>query len=542
MTDDREKNADINGPSRSGSSIDEKVSPDDLELVHGDFKRMDVGLKLVTGHSKEPEVTPDESKRLRRKIDWNLLPLLCAIYMVQFVDKGTLATSSILGLLTDNNLSTNEYNTLGSSFYIGYLVFVLPQNWALQVFPVARWLTLNIFLWCLFLGLHAVCKNFGGLFILRFLLGASEGSIAAGLMLVCGMFYTRTEIGERLGWTFQCNGLAVIVSSFLQFAMVHASSTATPNQWQWLYLITTMMTFVVGLSFLFFFPDNPTNARFLKAEERLKAVRRVQSNQNGIETKTWKVYQVREALWDPKTWYFAFFAGFANLIGGIGVQYSLVINAFGFTVLETSLLSIPLGVAQIVGITTACYALRKFPNSRAIIGVIGWIPAIIGCLIEMCTPLDKRVPRLIGIYFLYLGSSPCFIMAMSWVTSTFSGHTKKSVARGFFLVGGALGQICSTQFWKDKYKPSYRVPFGIILMSHCVAAILMLVARFRLDAENKRRDRLKAEAEKTGIGKESFEEWAIVEVEKDGKIVKEKIDKTFLDLTDGENLAFRYVL
>lgn len=182
-------------------------------------------------------------------------------------------------------------------------------------------------------------------------------------MLVCGMFYARTEIGERLGWTFQCNGFAVVVSSFLQFAIVHASPTATPNQWQWLYLITMMMTFVVGLAFLFFFPDNPTNARFLTTEEKLRAVRRVQSNQNGIETKTWKMYQVWEALSDPKTWYFAFFAGFANLIGGIGVQYSMIIRDFGFTVLETSLLSIPNGVAQMIGITTACYALRKFPVS-----------------------------------------------------------------------------------------------------------------------------------------------------------------------------------
>ena len=79
-------------------------------------------------------------------------------------------------------------------------------------------------------------------------------------------------------------------------------------------------------------------------------------------------------------------------------------------------------------------------------------------------------------------------------------------------------------------------------MSHILCSILVIATRQILDAENKRRDRLKAEAEKTGIGREKFEDWAIVEVEKDGKIVKEKVDKSFLDLTDKENLAFRYVL
>ena len=187
--------------------------------------------------------------------------------------------------------------------------------------------------------------------------------MTAGLMLVVNMFYTRTEIGERIGWTFQCNGIAVVCTSFLQFGMAHTSPDAKPNQWQWLMITTALLTFVPFLAFLFFFPDNPTNARFLTPEERLLAVRRVQVNQSGIETKTWKAYQVKEALSDPKTWMFFFYGGFANLIGGIGVQYSLIIKSFGFTTLQTSILSIPNGVAQIVGITSACLVLRKFPVS-----------------------------------------------------------------------------------------------------------------------------------------------------------------------------------
>ncbi|EJC99279.1 MFS general substrate transporter [Fomitiporia mediterranea MF3/22] len=529
-------------PSRSGSFTDEKANASDAELIHGTYKSLDVGLRLVSGHTDEPEVSPAESKRLRRKIDWRLLPMLCIIYTVQFVDKSTLASTSILGLLTDNDLSTDEFNTLSSAFYIGYLVFSWPQNWALQKLPVGRWLTFNIFLWSLFLGLHAVCHNFGGLFALRFLLGASEGSMTAGLMLVCGMFYTRREIGERIGWIFQCNGFAVIVSSFLQFAMVHTSPHQKPNQWQWLMITTALMTFVPFLAFLLFFPDNPTTARFLTAEEKLAAVRRVQANQNGIETKAWKSYQMWEALKDPKTWLFGFFAAFANLIGGIGVQYSLLIKSFGFSTLETSLLSIPNGVAQIIGITAACFALRMFPNSRCWIGIIGWIPSIVSCLIEITAPTTNRVARLVGVYLMFLGSSPAYVMAMSWVTSAVSGHTKKTVVRAVFLVGGSLGQILCTQFWKDRFKPSYHVPFGIILMSHLMSIILALALRFTLVRENNRREALKRESERTGVGRERFEEWAIVEVEKDGKVIKERVDKNYLDLTDGENLAFRYVL
>ena len=81
----------------------------------------------------------------------------------------TLASSSILGLLKDAKLSAQDFNNLGSAFYIGeylaffmlswnliwslgYLVFIWPQNWALQKFPVGRWLSFNILIW--FVTLH----------------------------------------------------------------------------------------------------------------------------------------------------------------------------------------------------------------------------------------------------------------------------------------------------------------------------------------------------------------------------------------------------
>ena len=47
---------------------------------------------------------------------------------------------------------------------------------------------------------HAACKNFAGLFVVRALLGACEGSITAGFLLISSMFYTRKEQTLRIGY------------------------------------------------------------------------------------------------------------------------------------------------------------------------------------------------------------------------------------------------------------------------------------------------------------------------------------------------------
>ena len=122
------------------------------------------------------------------------------------------------------------------------------------------------------------------------------------------MFYTRREIGERISWTFQCNGFALVISGFLAFGVAHHDATAKPARWQLLMIIYTGLTVVIGIWFLLIFPDSPVKARFLTNDDKVKVVNRIQGNQSGTETKVWKQEQLIEAIRDVKTWLFFFFA------------------------------------------------------------------------------------------------------------------------------------------------------------------------------------------------------------------------------------------
>ncbi len=100
-----------------------------------------------------------------------------------------------------------------------------------------------------------------------------------------------------------------------------------------------------------------------------------------------------------------------------------------------------------------------------------------------------------------------------------------------------------SQFWLDKYKPDNRVPWAIVTTTCSISALLALLMRILFERENKRRDGLKAEALRIGEGTGAFAESMLVEtVDVDGKVYKRRVDKMYLDLTDGENLVFRYVL
>lgn len=63
-------------------------------------------------------------------------------------------------------------------------------------------------------------------------------------------------------------------------------------------------------------PDNQLNTRWMRKEDGILAVHRIRVNQQGIGNKHFKRYQFIEALKDPMSWAFAFYALITSIPGG----------------------------------------------------------------------------------------------------------------------------------------------------------------------------------------------------------------------------------
>ncbi|KAG1773353.1 MFS general substrate transporter [Suillus placidus] len=477
-------------------------------------KDVDTGAQLVAGLTST--LDPDEALRIRCVVKFHahqtLFDFRSLTHRVQFMDKTTLGSAAILGI------------QLGTVFYLSYLVFEYPQNLALQRFPVGKWMSINIFVW-------AHCKNFAGLLVVRLLLGVCEGSITAGFLIVSSMFYTRTEQTLRVGYWFLMNGTAQIISGFISFGTLHINTKGF-EPWQWLMIITGAITLVLAISFWFLFPDSPTNAWFLTPDERAKAVQRIKENQTGVENKRFKREQLIEALTDPKTWLFALFSALDNVPNSLTNQQTLILASFGFSALQTTLLSCVPGIIEILTIFTGVRLAARRPNSRAYVGAIYFVPAWLGILLVNLLPWSNQTGLLIS-QFLTGVSVPGFVLSLSWLNSVTAGHTKKVVTNAIMLSAYCIGNAAGPFMWKTQYKPRNHVPWAVIGACYVVCPILLLVIRAVLVRENKIRDAEPVEDE---------EEYVIERITEDGKCVEVKVDKEFLDLTDRQNRDFRYVL
>lgn len=171
---------------------------------HVDSNDPDEALKLVAG--EVIVLTPDDEKKLLRKIDRHLMPLLCIVYGLNYLDKTTLSYASIMGIKTDLNLEGQDYSWIASVFYFGYLFWEWPTNRLLQRLPLAKYSAFNVIMWGLVLCCLAAVKDFAGAMTVRFFLGAFEAAVSPGFALFTSQWYTKREQGTRVGWWFSFNG------------------------------------------------------------------------------------------------------------------------------------------------------------------------------------------------------------------------------------------------------------------------------------------------------------------------------------------------
>jgi len=114
------------------------------------------GVPEVRGTSRSPsplvasesvsKFDPVLEKRLLRKLDLRILPILWVLYLVNFVDRANIGNARIQGMEKDLDLSGQNFNIALWVFNLGYLVAGIPAAVAFKRYG-PKSLAVMMFLW-----------------------------------------------------------------------------------------------------------------------------------------------------------------------------------------------------------------------------------------------------------------------------------------------------------------------------------------------------------------------------------------------------------
>ncbi|ESZ92444.1 hypothetical protein SBOR_7161 [Sclerotinia borealis F-4128] len=431
---------------------------------------------------------PAFAKRLLRKIDLRLMPLMFITFNFNYIDKTILSSAAVFGLVGDTHLVGNQFSSISSMFYFGYLFWEYPGVYLIQTLPVAKYIAADIVLWGVIVASTAACTSFEGLMVARFFTGAVEASISPAFLYITSMWYTRDEMPSRMGLWYAGNSFGGAIASLLSFAIGQIHSSLKP--WKWLYIIFGSATTIWGFVVLTLLPDSISSAKFLTPEERKCAEERVLTAGTGVTMSIkneWKGEQVIECLLDPKTW-FCFFISLFTMIpnGGTTSFANLVITGFGFTGLQSTLVSLPSSLISFLTILTTGYLASTYRNIITLLIPTMLLFPILGSALMNWAPLDSL--KLTGFYSIGFahGTIP---LTMSLIGANTRGTTKKMTMSACMFVAYCVGNMLGPQLFLESEAPYYSTAFVAILGFYCAAACTAVGLRVYLVGVNGRRER-----------------------------------------------------
>ncbi|KAH7133974.1 major facilitator superfamily domain-containing protein [Dactylonectria macrodidyma] len=464
----------------------------------------------------DSDLTPEEARALRWKIDLRLMPLLCITYALQAIDKNTLSYAAVFGIREETNLQGTDYSWISAIFYLGYMVSEFPSNLLLQRLPINRVMSATVILWGAILMCHGAAPSFGSLAAVRTLLGVFESAIQPGTMLLFTMYYTREEQPFRFGIWIGSSGVGYILAGIASFGIGHVEGAL--SSWRVLFIIWGSITVAWGIFCWIALPGTPMRAKFLTQRERSLVVGRVKDNGTGIENRQFKFKQFREAMLDLKTWFIFFFAVCSNSPnGGLSAFQGLIIKGAGFSTLRTTLLQMPSGAVQLVACLLACHFATRYSNCRILIMLIAMIPFLGGLLGLRLLSQDNSYGRLacLWVTFCYTAAGT---LSMSVAIANTAGHTKKITTNAMLLIGYCIGNFIGPFFFKTEQAPLY--PLGVGMMFFCLGIQVLCLTGIWILLWSRNRSRADFHARAT-------EERAW--------------ERGLLDETDLENKYFKYV-
>lgn len=408
-----------------------------------------------------------------------------------------------------------------SLFYFGMLGGLYPLTFLLQRFPLNHTLGALIVLWGITCMSTAAVTTHHGLYAQRFVLGFVEAAIPTGYMCIVSSFYAQREQGLRQSIWFASTGLFTIIGAALNYAFGSIDDTNTPLQrWQYLYLGAGTVTVLFGGWCWALVPDSPATAWFLAPEERRVAVERLRRGATGTRCTSVKPSQIAEALLrDPKTLLVFVMMGAAYTVNGAVSGFGpLIVSTFGYTSLEAILLQFPLGGVCLVAILLCGWLSSRLRDARLALLVLNCFPVMAGCAMIWRSEWTHRAATPVAGYSIIGTFGAVVSLVITVGMANVAGATKKSTVAAAIFVAYCVGNIVGPQLVKSETKDRHYPELWLgLIICYCITIVAAAILYVILRRENRRRDA------------HTFDE-------------EERDKLAFKDLTDKENLYFRYVL
>ncbi|KAL4883282.1 Peroxin-3-domain-containing protein [Aspergillus karnatakaensis] len=440
-----------------------------------------------------PLLTQTTERKLMAKVDWHVVPCLCIMYLLAFLDRVNISNAAVLGMTNDLGIvEGTKYNTALTIFFVPYIIFEIPSNILLKKLRPHVWLSLCMFLFGLVTVTQGLVTNWGGLMTTRWFLGMFETGMFPGCFYLLGMWYKRSEAQKRFSFFFSSTTLAGAFGGVLATGLGKMHGVANLAGWRWVFIIEGLLTCVVAFILFFFLPDFPEEAKWLTEEERvyMRAKLAKDSGSAGNDS-SMGLRDVLAVFKDCKQDLYWWFDVFWTDCYGLRIPHPPAGRiADRLSAIETQLYSIPPWASAFVFSMCIAFISDKFQHRLAFTIIPMLISmAGLGILMNVHGQANRNV-QYGALFLVTAGVYSAMPVVVCWYAMNLGGHRRRSVGTAWQVGFGNIGGIVATySFLAEDKATFYRTGFTIgvsFLAFSCACCIAYFLAVWH---QNKQRER-----------------------------------------------------
>ncbi|KAF5515411.1 putative transporter [Colletotrichum siamense] len=445
-------------------------------------------------------------RRLLRRLDWKLIPWLCILYLLAFLDRTNIGNAKIAGMNKDLELSDGQYNAALAIFFVSYSIFEPLTNILLKKHRPSIFIPVTMMLWGTCMTLMGFVYNWSGLMAGRWFLGLTEAGMFPGVNYYLSCWYRRDEFGLRAAIFFSAAALSGSFGGALAAGIQHMDGVGNLRGWSWIFIIEGLLTFVFGVASFWMVHDFPDEAGFLSDDDKQRLLRRLDGDQQAsARREVFKTLYFWQAMRDWKTWMsMAIYMGCDMPLFAVTLFLPTIIDDLGLNTntIQSQLWTVPPYAAAAVFTVFMGWLADKF-KVRGICNVCVSMVGIAG--FSMILAADSPKIKYIGTCLGVMGLYPCVSNTITWIANNTQGVYKRGVVLGFVIGWGNLSGILSSFTYRHPplFIEGHAIVIAFMALCLCVGSLTMMAL---LSRENQKREQGKRNCWSDGKTQEEIHE------------------------------------
>src|SRR6201989_3110946 len=268
-----------------------------------------------------------------RAISWRLIPFLVLTYFFSYLDRVNLGFAA-LTMNAELKFTPLIFAWGAGIFFIGYFIFEVPSNLALERFGASRWIARIMVTWGIISALMATVSGETSFYVLRFLLGVAEAGFFPGIILYLTYWYPAEYRARFLAAFAIAVPVSTVIGAPISGLLLGLDGVMGLRGWQWLFILEGIPSVLLGLVTWFYLTDKPEKADWLSAEQKAWLKSRLDA-ENAAKQAVHRL-SLGQALSSPKVILLSvIYFGFVGALYGMQFWLPQIVKAFGLTNAQT---------------------------------------------------------------------------------------------------------------------------------------------------------------------------------------------------------------